>query len=778
MIFPATIGGRRVAAAAYALLLVAAGLPLVWYGGQLVGVGGSAYYLAAGLLLSASGSLLPWRRPAAARVYAVMLLGTLVWSLWEVGFDAWALVPRLGLLAVLGLGLANWAGWRRGLAWCVASVFVGAALHEFAAGAPVDPVYRAGITAAPARPANEAAVEDGEWRHYGGDAGGARYSRLAQLTPGNVRALQPAWRYDTSEVGNTFEATPLQVGDTLYLCTGANDVIALDAETGRERWRFHAGARAAAAILKVCRGVAYFEVPAAQQVGRDCPARIITNTVDARLIALDARSGTKCRSFGSNGETSLLTGMGDHQGRVIPGYYFVTSAPTVVRGKVVLGGWVSDAQYWGEPSGVIRAFDAVTGQFAWAFDMGRPDRSTEPPPGEHYTPSTPNAWAPMSSDPELGLVFVPTGNTTGSDYYGVQRRPFDDQYSSSVIALEADTGRVRWSFQTVHHDLWDYDVAPQPTAVDLTIRGQRVQALVQGTKTGEVFVLDRTTGQPLYRVEEQPAPTAGAVPGERVSPTQPASVELPAFRGPQLTERDSWGLTPYDQLGCRLQFKRARYEGVYTPPGTTPFLQYPGILGGLEWGGVSINPETGLMIVNASRIANYARLIPRAEADAEGRKPAGLGGHYMHRAQSGTPYAVSNPPFLSPLQVPCQRPPFGTLSAVDLGTGKLVWTRWLGSARDSGPLGVASRLPLPLGTPNIGGAVSTRSGLVFIGATQDAYLRAFAASDGALLWQARLPGPANATPMTYRSPKSGRQFVVVAAAERYVLAYALPASGD
>ena len=626
-----------------------------------------------------------------------------------------------------------------------------------------------------------ATADDGDWRYYGNEPGGARHSALDQITPANVAELELAWSYRTGDVDTSLQVTPLEVDDTLYLCTGGNDVIALDAATGRERWRFVSGAALSAAILKACRGVAYYRVPG---VTGSCAERIVTNTIDARLIALDATTGRRCAGFGTNGEVSLLNGMTDAQGRSLPGYYYVTSAPTIVRGRVVLGGWVSDAQYWGEPSGVIRAYDAVSGRFAWAFDMGRPDRSTEPGAGERYTPSTPNSWAPMSADEELGLVYAPTGNTTGSDYYGALRRPFDEKYSSSVVALDVETGRVRWSFQTVHHDLWDYDVAPQPVAVDLPGPTGVRRALIQATKTGEIFVLDRTNGKPLFEVAEMPVSTTGAVREEHVSPTQPASIRLPSFRGPDLDERAMWGLTPLDQLWCRIEFRKARYDGVYTPPGVTPFIQYPGILGGIEWGSVAVDAERALMIVNASRVANYARLIPRAEADAQGRQPEGLGGHYGQRAQQGTPYAVSNPPFLSPLGVPCQNPPFGTVSAVDLDSGRLVWSRRLGTARDSGPLGLPSMLPFPLGTPNIGGSVTTRSGLVFIGAAQDRYLRAYDIESGHELWKARLPAAALATPMTYAS-RDGRQFVVVAAGgadpriaarSDHIVAFALPRS--
>jgi quinoprotein glucose dehydrogenase len=690
---------RGYADRAHVLLLAACGLALVLGGARLLSLGGAAYYLLAGLALLGC-SMARWRRSArAASIYAWLVLATLGWSVAEAGVDAWALFPRLAFWLVLGAGmLFAWSRRlrRRAALLALGALGVGLAAHVVGPPRPADPIYRAGtitrvvdhapVTAA-APDATAPDATDRDWPHYGNDLGGSRYSPLTGISASNVVELEPAWSYRTGDLKTSLQVTPLAVDGMLYFCTGGNDVIALDAATGRERWRFRSGADLSTAVLKACRGVAYYRVPGATG---DCSTRIVTNTIDARLIALDAATGRRCAGFGHDGEISLLTGMSDAEGRTLPGYYYVTSAPTIVRGRIVLGGWVSDAQYWGEPSGVIRAYDAETGRFAWAFDMGRPDRRTEPAPGDRYTPSTPNSWAPMSADEELGLVYAPTGNTTGSDYYGRLRRPFDEQYSSSVVALDVETGAARWSFQTVHHDLWDYDVAPQPVVVDLPGAHGVRRALIQATKTGEIFVLDRTTGMPLFETAEVPAPTDGAVPGERVSPTQPASPRLPSFRGPDLDERSMWGLTPLDQLWCRIEFRKARYAGIYTPPGVTPFLQYPGILGGIEWSSVSVDAGRGLMVVNASRIANYARLIPRAEADREGRKPEGLGGHYPQRAQLGTPYAVSNPPFLSPLGVPCQNPPFGTLSAVDLETGRLAWTRRLGSRQRSARHSVAA----------------------------------------------------------------------------------------
>lgn len=739
------------------------GTALIAGGAVLVRLDGSWYYLTSGCTLVACAVLLHRSRATACRMYGILILGTIVWALWEVGNDAWALAPRLILIATLGLGFAprgNWRWLKAGSALLAVAVALGLVGHVTTHQRLSDPLFRTGYTQSEWVDPPRGSAAAGDWMHVGNDMGGRRFSSLTQIAPGNVSRLKPAWTYRTGDVGVSLEVTPLKVGRMVYLCTGLNDVIALDAETGVERWRFRAGISGENAVIRACRGVAYFHVP---EAGSECPDRILSNTIDARLIALDAATGIPCSGFGKGGQVSLLNGMGDWRGRKVPGYYYVTSAPTVIRGNVIVGGWVADGQYWGEPSGVVRAFDAVTGRFVWAFDMGRPDRNTEPPEGEQYTPSTPNAWAPMSADEELGLVYVPTGNTSGSDYYGGLRRPFDERYSSSVVALDASNGSVRWSFQTVHHDLWDYDVAPQPVLTDISGPHGPLHALIQATKTGEIFVLDRADGVPLFPVEEVPAPAASEIPGERMAQTQPASIAMPSFRGPALEERDMWGLTPVDQMLCRIAFRRARYQGIYTPPGVTEFIEYPGILGGIEWSSVSADPVRNLLVVNSSRMANRVRLIPRAQADIEGRKPEGFGGHYLQRTQAGTPYAVSNPFFLSSLGLPCQNPPYGLISAVDLRSGKLVWSKWLGTARASGPFGIPSHLPFPLGTPGLGGTLVTQSGLTFVAAGQDRFLRAFRTSDGQLLWQQQMPSASISTPMTYRSDASGRQFIVAAA---------------
>lgn len=619
----------------------------------------------------------------------------------------------------------------------------------------------------PAQPAArqiraETAGSGDSWHDYNGTPTGTRFSRLTSINPSNVARLRVAWTYSFKEqVARGLEVTPIKIGDLLYACSSTNVVVALDPDNGHEVWKYDPKVDLTNVPFAVCRGVSYYKVPGATG---SCAERIYTNTVDARLIAVDALTGKPCAGFGTNGEVSLLEGMGE----VTKGYYFPTSAPTVARGRIVLGGMVFDNQYWGEPSGVVRAFDAITGQLSWAYDVGRPSNNGVPPPGDGYTRSTPNAWAPMTFDDTLGLVYVPTGAPT-PDHYGPQRRPFDDEISTAIIALDIENGSRRWVFQTVHHDLWDYDVASAPVLVNIESGTHQTKALLIPTKRGETFVVDRATGQPLDPVVEHAVSKRGADPGERLSATQPYPVGIPALAGEALTERAMWGITPFDQMWCRITFRQSRYDGSMTPPGETPSLMYPGDLGGMDWGGISVDTNRGIVVAVTSYLANQLKLIPRKQADELGARA--FGGAQDEAAlrmvmdiavQANLPFAAAKPPFLSPLEVPCQQPPWSRLTAIDIKSNRILWSKPLGTGRDHGPFGIRSRIPLPIGAPAMGGVLLTDSDLTFVGASTDRTFRAFETTSGRLLWESPLPESGNASPMTYMSPL-GRQIVVIAA---------------
>lgn len=738
-----------------AVVLLAGGL---W----LVALGGTVYYACAGALLLAAGVLRMRRDRRGAIAFLLFLALTIAWTVAETGGSGWGLLPRLPVPLLLGMaflpqGLVAALARHRRLAILASGAGVAIALAALAlwpqTQRPASPFPP------PAFPARAAG-----WDHFGGTLAGARFSPADQINTANVGALEPAWTFHTGTLNRLgkggMQATPIFVDGTLFTCTGFNDIVALDADTGRQIWRHASGTDLTGVKSAGCRGVAFYAVPG---MTGPCARRIIASTVDARLLAVDSRTGQPCQDFGSNGAVSLLEGMGVD----IPGYYYPTSAPTIARGRIIVGGWVIDNQFWGEPSGVIRAFDARTGTFRWAFDIGRPDDHGKPAAGQTYTRSTPNSWGPMSADEALGLVYAPIGNPT-PDYFGAQRRSFDERYGTSVAAIDLETGKLRWVFQTVHHDLWDYDVPSQPTLLDIRLGGRLRKALLQATKRGAIFLLDRENGKPIAPVFERPVPQDGIVAGERLSPTQPFS-SIASLAGPALSEARMWGITPFDQLWCRIRFRQARYEGMFTPPGLTPSITYPGYLGGTNWGGLAVDLRTGRLLVNMTHVPNYTQLIPRKVADAMGVEPVRPGGKggFAVMAQKGTPYAVTSKPFLSPLGIPCNEPPFGRIASIDIPSGKIVWARTLGTTRDAGPLGIPSLLPLPTGMPNTGGPIATAGGLTFIGATQDRAIRAFESGSGRLLWTARLPAGGQATPMTYVS--KGRQYVVISAGGNQLL---------
>jgi len=781
--------GRHWSLIVFAAVLAVIGLALLVRGATLAALGGSWYYGMTGVLLLVSGGLLFLQRVAAAWVYAVVFVGTILWALWEVGLSFWPLVPRLMPVLVLGFVFSLLyptlaGGQRRKASYALAGVLllVMAAVCAFM----FQPHGVVRQTLASATPAT-VPQDGGNWQYYARNPRGTRFAPDQAITKDNVSNLQVAWTFRTGEIPSdltsAFQLTPTQIGDTVYLCTPLNKVFALDAETGAQRWMFDPQTQNARRPR--CRGVAYYE-PAAQyatqaygDADNTCAQRIVTTTADALLIELDAKTGEPCASFGDNGRVNLAADMGE----VKPGFYYPTSMPTVIRNLILIGGWVWDGMETNEPSGVVRAFNADTGALVWAWDLGNPDVTAYPPP-EGYSRGTPNFWSAAAFDEELGLVYLPLGNGT-PDFWGAHRSQATNDYASSVVALDIETGRERWKFQTVHIDTWDYDVGTQPALYDIPDgKGGVIPALVQATKQGQIYVLDRRDGTPIFPVEERPVPQEGHQPGNIFAPTQPFSVGMPSFGGEHLlTEKDMWGATFFDQLECRIAFKRLNYVGMYTPIITgAPTMIYPGYLGGMNWDSVAIDEARGLLIVKDIRMPQLAVHIPQGEATPERIAATPITNGAVH-VQAGTPYSTVRGLFYSGLGIPCHAPPWGVFAAVDLRTGALVWQRPAGTVEDAVlASGFKLGLPIPVGMPPLGGLLSTASGLVFYAGTQDYYLRAMDVETGDELWKARLPVGSQGTPMTYTSPASGRQFVLIAAGGAsysfdfgdYVIAYALP----
>jgi quinoprotein glucose dehydrogenase len=609
-----------------------------------------------------------------------------------------------------------------------------------------------------------------EWQDYGGSKAGTRFSPLTQITPANVDQLEVAWVYRSGDMStgrgdvttSSLQVTPIVADGLLYFCTPFNRVVALDPETGKERWSFTPGLRNRVlhgGYPLTCRGVSTW-VDTLRAEGGPCRRRIFTGTQDSELIALDARTGRPCPDFGAAGRVSLREGIGE-----APVWeYYVTSAPLVVNDLVVVGALVADNQRVNAPPGVVRAYDARTGALRWAWDPVPPGAAAAAgsDSGAVFRRGTANVWSTMSADPERDLIFLPTGNAP-PDYYGARRQGLD-YFSSSVVALRASTGALVWRYQTVHRDLWDYDVAAQPTLATLpTAGGGTRRVVIQPTKTGHVFVLDEATGQPVWPVEERAVPQ-GAAPGDSVSPTQPIPIKPRPLIPPQLKPEDAYGFTFWDRGKCRAKIEKLRSDGIFTPPSVEGSIHYPSAAGGVNWGGGSMDPSRSLFVVNQTRVPSVVQLVPRAAYDSIRQAvPAATrslpGTTVLYGPMEGTPYAIRRELLLSPLGAPCNRPPWGTLTAVDMVTGAVRWEVPLGTTRDMAPFPFWLRT----GVPNLGGPMMTASGLIFISATTDKYLRAFDAENGKELWKARLPFAGHATPITYRLGSGGKQYVVIAA---------------
>ena len=629
------------------------------------------------------------------------------------------------------------------------------------------------ISAQTAKPKSSAAnaggaVANGDWAYVGHDAGGMRYSPLKQINVDNVKNLRVAWTYHVGDISDGkgfarrsgFETTPILVDGTLFLTTPFNRVIALDPETGKEKWTFDPMVDIVAGYGDglINRGVATWLDPKRVK-GAPCRRRIFEATLDARLIALDGASGTPCPDFGNRGQVSLRD-----VARYQPGRYHMTSAPVVIDDIVVVGSAIDDNSRADMPSGVVRAYNARTGKLLWKWEPLPPNDDSKSSDAQSPNDNGPqratkiwrtgagNAWTGMAVDAERGLVFVPTGSAS-PDYYGGLRLG-DNKWADSIVALRAKTGEMAWGFQLVHHDLWDYDTASPPLLATVKHDGKDVPVVIQGNKTGFLYVLNRDTGVPVFPVEEKPVPQSD-VPGEVTSPTQPFPSAPPALVPQSIVASDAWGVTDEDREYCRQYLSGLRDEGIFTPPSLKGTLTIPGNVGGMNWSGSAYDPVHGWLLVNTNNLPAYVRMIPRDKFDEESDANVE---HGEYADQYGTPYGmVRTFIFAKAHRLPCVAPPWGTLAAVDMNAGTIKWQVPLGSL-------APTKAMVPKGAPSLGGPIVTAGGLVFIAGTLiDPEFRAFDVETGAEVWKTDLPTAGGATPMTYQVRASGKQYVVIAA---------------
>lgn len=759
-------------------------------------IGGSWYYVISGIAMLVTAFLLYRRHSAALVVYALLLLGTIIWSVWEAGFDFWALAPRTDVWVIFGIwlllpfvyrGITPAHGGKAGASLMGVSLVVSVIVLAWAVFNDPQEINGTLPTAQQTAPAAaDSTIPAGDWPAYGRDQAGTRYSPLTQINEKNVKDLQVAWTFRTGDVKRpsdpgeiTNEVTPIKVRDTLYLCTAHQILFALDATTGKEKWKFDPDLKTDPTFQHVtCRGVSYHETPAAADASAAAPAlcarRIILPVNDGRLFALDAETGKRCPDFANNGELNLQ----HKQPVTTPGAYEPTSPPIITDKVIVIAGAVTDNYSTHEPSGAIRGFDINTGALLWAFDPGAKDPNAIPADGQSFVPNSPNAWAPASYDAKLDIVYLPMGVST-PDIWGGNRTPEQEHYGNTLLALNATTGKEVWSYQTVHHDLWDMDVPAQPTLADITDKdGNTVPVIYVPAKTGNIFVLDRRNGKLVVPAPETPVPQ-GPAKGDRLSPTQPYS-ELTFRPKEHLAGKDMWGATMFDQLVCRVIFHRLRYEGPFTPPSEQGTLVFPGNLGMFEWGGIAVDTNRQIAIANPMALPFVSKLIPRGPGNPIEPPEGAAGGSGTEtgiQPQYGVPFGVELNPFLSPFGLPCKQPAWGYVSALDLKTNEVVWKKRIGTVRDSAPV----PLPFKMGMPMLGGPVTTAGHVFFIAATADNYLRAFSTNTGEKLWEGRLPAGGQATPMTYEA--NGKQYVVISAGGHgsfgtkmgdYIVAYALP----
>jgi quinoprotein glucose dehydrogenase len=756
-------------------------IALLYMGAQLVAVGGSAAYSIIALAILASAVLLFLKKKSALTVYALLMWGILIWILYEVGFDKWQWIPRGDLFALLGLWLA--------LPWVVRPLYQAQQpsdsrrFHPFLGGTVgvmmlivlavmfYDPYPVAGkIENAVATRSSDEAGND--WVAYGGTSNGQRFSSLDQINAGNVKKLSVAWEYHTGDLRDaakdageyTFEATPLKVNNRVYVCTAHNEVHALNPETGKPDWTWVPEKnRSYLQQHQTCRGVSYYAPAAASAADAgpgQCAKRILTATTDAKLVALDADTGKLCADFGSNGVVDLSANMGE----IRPHALMQTAAPLVAGDLVIVGGSVMDNGFNdGNPSGVIRAYNAVTGKLVWNFDPAHPEATQPIAADQTYPQDTPVAWGTLSADLKNGLVFVPFGNAS-PDELGINRDPNSntEKFRDTLVALDLNTGAFKWKFQSSNNDLWDRDNPSQPTLMDVGKDGSKQPALILPTKVGNIFVLNRLTGDPIVAVDQVKVSTEGGVAGEHFAPTQPVSKIN--FIPEALSEKSMWGLTPFDQMSCRTTYNKLRYDGnPWTPSTEQGSLIFPGNIGVFNWGSVAVDPDRQILVAAPVRLAYTYHLIKRTPETAEKRLFTQDGTPYWNENFKGD-YAIRIKQFASELGVPCIAPPWGRMVGVDLTTGKTEWMRRTGTTKNLKTTFLPGRFPIgfPMGMVAHGGPLVTAGGIVFHGATADNFIRAYDINTGAVLWEKELPAGGQATPSTYMG-SDGKQYVVISA---------------
>ncbi|MGA7507811.1 MAG: membrane-bound PQQ-dependent dehydrogenase, glucose/quinate/shikimate family [Erwinia billingiae] len=769
------------------IVIAIVGLAMLYMGGQLLMIGGSPFYaiMAIGLLITAVA--LFKNKKIALTIYAILMWIVLAWMIYEVGFDKWQWIPRGDLIGLIGVWLA--------LPWVVRPLSKAqnpanpAKFHPFLGTTVIimiaiviglmfyDPYPKEGNITNQRAPA-DTDVAGNDWTAYGGTNNGARFSSLKQITSDNVSNLEVAWTYHTGDLRDakdaseyTFEATPLKVNNSIYFCTPHNEVHALNPETGALKWKYEPTKdRSYLQQHQTCRGVSYYEAPEAAATNAVQPAavanspavcrkRIFNAANDAKLLALDADTGKLCADFGNNGVVDLRANMGE----IRPHALMQTAAPLVAGNLVIVGGSVMDNGFnAGNPSGVIRAYDVITGRLVWNFDPANPENTQPIAAGQTYPQDTPVAWGTLSADMKNGLVYVPFGNAS-PDELGIERdaNSNTEKFRDTLVALDLKTGQFKWRFQSSKHDLWDRDNPSQPSLLDIDYQGKKQPVVILPTKTGNLFVLNRLTGEAVYPINQVDVSTKG-IAGEKYSPTQPVSALN--FLPDPINEKSMWGLTPFDQMACRIDFKSLRYDGnPWTPATEGGSIIFPGNIGVFNWGSVTVDPQRQILIASPVRLAYKYNLIKRTPETATQRLFTKDGTPYWNENFDGD-YAIHIQQLSSSLGIPCIAPPWGRMVGVDLKTGKTEWLRRVGTTKNLKTSFLPGRFPIgfPMGMVAHGGPLTTAGDLVFHGATADNFFRAYDTSTGKLLWETELPAGGQATPSTYMGADN-KQYVVIAA---------------